>query len=187
MKKILVTAFEPFQDYLSNSSMLVLGRLEDKDIKTLLLPVSYKRARLELINAIDSIKPDYVLSLGMAFGSKKIRIEHLAINYQASTAKDNDGVIKNGAKIDLGLDAIFTRFSDNEIIDILNSHNIPTELSISCGGFVCNTVYYTPLEGTSGKALFMHLPEERENFSINTMTSSVKRVIDYLKNIEVSL
>lgn len=187
MKKVLVTAFEPFGDYLNNSSMMVLGRLEDKDIKTLLLPVSYKRARLELINAIDALKPDYVLSLGMAFGAKKIRIEHLGINYQASTSKDNDGVIKNGNKIDLGLDAIFTRFLDNEIIDNLNSHQIPTELSVSCGGFVCNTVYYTALEGTSGKALFMHLPEERENFSIDIMQEAVERVIDYLKNVEVTL
>lgn len=71
MKKVLVTAFEPFLDYESNSSMIVLGRLNEKDIKTLLLPVSYKRARLELIKAIDNLRPDYVLSLGMAYGAKK--------------------------------------------------------------------------------------------------------------------
>lgn len=118
---------------------------------------------------------------------KKIRIEHLGINYQASQSKDNDGIIKNGDKIDLGLDAIFTRFDDNYIINNLKEHQIPVELSLSCGGFVCNTVYYTALEGTSGKALFMHLPEERENFSIDTMVEAVERVIDYLKNFEDNL
>ena len=187
MKKVLVTAFEPFKDNLADSSMTVLGRIEDKEIKTLLLPVSYKRARLELINEIDKIKPDYILLLGMAKDINKIQLLHLGINFQASEELDNDGIKKSGDKIDLGLDAIFTKFNDNEIIDILNSHKIPTELSVSCGAFVYNTAYYTALEGVSGKALFMNLPEESKSFSINFMHEAVERVIDYLKNIEVTL
>lgn len=188
MKKILVTAFEPFLNYDSNSSMMVLNRLaDDKDIKTFLLPVSYKKARFALIDAIDKLKPDYILSLGMAFGLKAIRIEKLAINYQYSKEKDNDGVIKNGDKIDLGLDAIFTKFNEAEIVKLLNDKNIKTDLSLSCGGYVCNTVYYTALEGVSGKALFMHLPEENKDFSLDMMEEAAKRVIDYLKNTDIAL
>ena len=188
MKKVLVTAFEPFLDHVSNSSMAVLNRLtDDKDIKTFLLPVSYKKARFGLIDAIDKLKPDYILALGMAYGAKAIRVEKLGINYQYSKALDNDGVLKLGEKIDLGLDAIFTKFDENEIFKILEEHHIKAELSLSAGGYVCNTVYYTALEGTSGKSLFIHLPEEREDFSLDMMEEAVKRVIDYLKNVEITL
>lgn len=188
MKKVLVTAFEPRKDILSNSSMAILNRLsDDKDIKTFLLPVSYKKARFGLIDAIDKLKPDYILALDMASSANSILIEKLAINYQYSKLEDNDGIIKLGDKIDLGLDAIFTRFNENEILNLLLEHHIRVDVSLSCGGDVANTVYYTALEGTSGKALFLHLPQESKDFTLEEMEETVKRVVDYLKNIEIAL
>lgn len=51
--KILVTAFEEFGNVKGNSSLEVLKRLDIKD--KIILPVSYKRAKEELVKAVSNI------------------------------------------------------------------------------------------------------------------------------------
>ena len=57
--KILLTAFEAFNNDTINPSEEILKSIEDEDIIKILLPVSYERAKLELLNVI----MDYVKGL----------------------------------------------------------------------------------------------------------------------------
>lgn len=89
--KILVTAFEEFGNVKGNSSLEVLKRLDIKD--KIILTVSYKRAKEELVKAVLNIKPDFVLCLGQAGKESKIRLEMLGINYTRGSIPDNDGIL----------------------------------------------------------------------------------------------
>ena len=90
--RILLTAFEPFDGDVRNSSLDTL-----EGIKTLypkvILPVSYKRSKEELEKAIIKYQPDFILSLGQAGGDKEVRIEKIALNYTRASISDNDGVL----------------------------------------------------------------------------------------------
>ena len=52
-RKILLTAFEPFDATGSNSSLEVLKRLELPWLETAILPVSYRRAAEELTHLME--------------------------------------------------------------------------------------------------------------------------------------
>jgi pyroglutamyl-peptidase len=128
------------------------------------------------------------LSLGQAGGADKIRIEKIGINFRGASIKDNDGVLYQERRIDDGPDAIMTSLSCMDIIQLLGNENIPSTLSLSAGGFICNLVYFTSLEGMSGDALFIHLPyaegEGNPSLSISYMRDAIVKVLEYIKRIE---
>lgn len=185
MKKILVTAFEIFGGHKTNSSMLVLNELNN-DIIKLILPVSYEKARSLLIDKIKKEKPDFVLSLGLSYNDIKIRIEKIGVNFQGASSPDNDGVLKLDEKISNGNDAYITNVNTKEILAILKDNNIPSYLSLSAGGYICNTAYYTALEALNKNALFVHLPptkeEKEDGLELNLMVDAINLILNYLKN-----
>ena len=67
---------------------------------------------------------------------------------------------------------------------------IPTYLSLSAGGYICNTVYYTSLEQMNSKALFIHLPffsgqvdESKPSLPLEDMIKAIEYVINRIKSI----
>ena len=187
MKKILLTGFEPFGGLKTNPSMRVLDSINHSNVEKLLLPVSYKRSREILIDKIMEYKPDIILSLGLASSATKIRIEKIGINFQGAKAKDNDGILITDSKISDGPDGLITSFNTSDIIKLLEVKNIPVELSLSAGGYICNTIYYTGLEYNDKNALFIHLPNSKEEdingFEIDVLIRAVNEVLNYLNNV----
>lgn len=187
MKKILLTGFEPFGGLKTNPSMRVLDSINNPNVEKLLLPVSYKSSREILINKISEYKPDIVLSLGLASSATRIRIEKIGVNFQGAKAKDNDGILITDSKISDGPDGLITNFNTSDIIRLLDEKNIPVELSLSAGGYICNTIYYTGLEYNNKNALFIHLPNSKEEdingFEINVFIDVVKMTLNYLDNV----
>lgn len=157
-RSILLTAFEPFDATGSNSSLEVLKRLELPWLRTAVLPVSYRRAAEELTRLLDQYHPDLVVCLGQAGGESCVRLEKVALNYTRASIADNDGVLlKSGAVIPGGPDAIFTKAAIEDLIDRLSVHH-SVKLSLTAGSYVCNSTYYTALFHNNGNALFVHLP-----------------------------
>ena len=185
--KILLTTFEVFNGFKTNSSNLVLEKINNDNIIKLVLPVSYAKARKILIDKINEEKPDYVLSLGLAAGTNLIRVEKIGINFQGAKIADNDGILITDKKISDGADGIITKVNTEKIINLLNDNDIPNTLSLSAGGFICNTVYYTCLEYNKGKALFLHLPhttiEDEKGLDLDILVKGVSLVIDYIKSL----
>lgn len=184
--KILVTAFEEFGNVKGNSSLEVLKRLDIKD--KIILPVSYKRAKEELVKAVLNIKPDFVLCLGQAGKESKIRLEMLGINYTRGSIPDNDGVLfDRGFVKEGGSLALRCNLNIEDIVAKLNKI-IPCYLSLSAGAYICNTTYYTALDLMKGNALFIHFPYydgqvlKEPSMDIDKMVQGVKLVIDDILN-----
>ena len=182
--KFLITGFEPFYTNKTNPSGDALNRLKDDDVDTLLLPVSYLKVRELLENKIKTCKPDVVISLGLAQGRKCLTFELDGINYRKCSIPDNEGYQTNGELINpKGKDAYFTKFDLHSLIKSLKEINITSDISVSAGAYVCNTVYYNILEMQEiygYKALFIHLPGE-EALSLENDIKALKAIIKEIK------
>lgn len=191
--KILMTAFEPFDNLDSNSSLEVLKKINNDEIVKVVLPVSYIRSKEKIIEAIASNSPDIVICLGQAGMANSIRLEKLAINYTRASIPDNDGIKKElGFVIEGNKEAIFTNFPIEYMINDMTSsliENYNVKLSISAGSYICNSTYYVALNEMKGKALFIHLPYYKNQISdcnvfqmeIGEMVNTVNHIIDLLK------
>lgn len=162
MSNIIITAFEPFNQRNTNTSLEVLDNIKSKNISKKTLPVSWSRALEDVKNILD-LGPNLLVLCGEAAGRKKITIEKIAINYMDASIADNDGVINRNKKIFEGLDGYF---SNVDIFDIINKVNKDEEkvlMSLSAGSYICNATYYQALSKVYGntlstKVIFIHIP-----------------------------
>jgi len=160
--KILLTAFEPFDERSTNASMLLLEQLEESsDTNKVILPVTYDTKVLEeVIHTYDQY--DLVIHFGEAANRKKISLEQIALNRQGATIKDNLGVFKKD-EIILGKGPLAFE-TKIDLKSIANKANCPfLEISYHAGTYICNLVYYTSLnyiqnQHLKTKCLFIHCP-----------------------------
>ena len=95
MKKLLLTGFEPFLDYTLNPTMKVVEELEGISIGEYqvigkILPVDFSSAGRMILELIEEIEPEAVVSLGLAAGRFKMTPERIAINFKDGPV-DNEG------------------------------------------------------------------------------------------------
>ena len=104
IKKILITAFEPFGGERINPAQAVLERLPEAISGAALyrsvLPVSYRKSAVLLLEQIERVRPDAVVMLGQAGGRAKITPERIAVNLDHCEARDNDGEQRIDSVID---------------------------------------------------------------------------------------
>jgi len=151
--EILLTGFGPFGGNRVNPSQLVIERLGG-----VILPVSAERTPRSLQAALETRKPDAVLSLGLAEKRTEIQIERVAINLLDFRIPDNDG--KQPADlpvIDDGPAAYFSDLPLKAIIAAWEKEDIAGGISNSAGTFSCNQVLYLALH-QGFRAGFIHLP-----------------------------
>lgn len=163
--RILVTAFEPFGGDGVNPTMEVLSRLQPREgLSRLVLPVTFQGAGAALTRAVETIRPDAVLSLGLAGGRDRITPERVAINLDDARISDNDGLQPVDQPIvPGGPDAYFSTLPVREIVRRIEALGIPAGLSLSAGTYVCNHVMYTALHLAKTKypgmrCGFVHVP-----------------------------
>ncbi|MES2476834.1 MAG: pyroglutamyl-peptidase I [Verrucomicrobiota bacterium] len=164
--KILVTAFGPFAGRSENASMLVLHELKLRfpEIRTRILPVDAVVAPSRLKQALRSLRPDAVVMLGEAAGSKTIRLETRAWNEMDFRIPDIAGRLiaarpiredgPNSLNSTLPLDLIFTS---------LDADGHPVSTSNDAGRYLCNQVFYQTMDYLVGHDMeipagFIHLP-----------------------------
>ncbi len=164
--KILVSAFDPFNQEVTNASQLVLTELANHvQIIPVVLPTSFHRSFPLLRDAISSYNPDVVLLLGEAEHRAFISLERVAINIDDARIADNDGVQLIETKIERkGPDAIFTRLPIHELAAQLKAAGHPVAISNSAGTFVCNHIMYEALFHLPKKLPvgFIHIPILKE-------------------------
>lgn len=169
VKKVLLTAFEPFAGEIVNPSLEVARAItdmhfENAQVDVLELPVVRFQAIDMTIERLRIAKPDVVLMLGEAGRRSCVTPERVAINLDDFHIPDNAGdqprnepIIKDGPVgylSTLPIEAIVTR---------LTKAQIPAAISNSAGHYLCNRLFYRVMHEIAVERLpiragFLHLP-----------------------------
>ena len=99
MSNILITGFGAFLSHETNPAEKVAWALEKENHETVILPVSYARAKETLTKTLAHRNFDVILSLGLAAGRDHLSLETQAYNEMNSAHFDNDRVRKLGETI----------------------------------------------------------------------------------------
>lgn len=199
MKKLLLTAFEPFDDEIVNPSLEVARDIEsmnfaDAQVEVVELPVARFQATETAINCIHIAKPDVAIMLGEAGRRFHVTPERVAINMDDFHIPDNAGNQPQGEPIIKdGPVGYFSTLPLYPIVAQLKKSHIPASISNSAGLYLCNRLFYSVMhciavEKRPIHAGFIHLPYLHEqtvnqrlnvpNLSRETMTEAVRIAID---------
>ncbi len=162
--RVLLTAFEPYDDWTENSSWLTLMELlKDRpgsvELMTRRYPVELSSLQERLHQDLKQ-KPEVVLHLGQSPGAAAIKLEAIALNVAGC-------VDENGRElpplIDSGTLAFQSQMPLGDWSEKLRRAGIPAVVSYHAGTFLCNaTMYLThhwcQVHQHSMKVGFVHLP-----------------------------
>lgn len=168
MKKLLLTAFEPFGGEKINPSAQAAERLPRRigelEIATLILPVVFGKSAEKLRAAMDEIRPDAVFSIGQAGGRAELTPERLAVNLMDAPIPDNEKNQPHNVPVCAdGPAAYFSTLPVSAMADAIRGEGLPARLSNTAGLYVCNAVMYAALHHAARmlpRCLcgFMHVP-----------------------------
>lgn len=172
MKKLLLTGFEPFLDYTLNPTMKVVEELEGISIGEYqvigkILPVDFSRAGRMILELIEEIEPDAVVSLGLAAGRFKMTPERIAINFKDGPV-DNEGNQPVDEPVQLGGEAGYlSTLPVRTMVTRLREEGLPADISNTAGAYLCNNVMYEALHHAKihNKVVpsgFIHMPASHE-------------------------
>lgn len=190
MKKLLITAFEPFGGETLNPSQEAVFRISDVvgvySIERLLLPVEFETAVERVIAHSEVICPDVIISVGQAGGREKITPELVGINLRHAKIPDNAGNIPTDEPIlENGNAAYFSTLPVRKMAQAIDDAGIPAQVSYSAGAYVCNEVFYSLLShfsGTDTRVGFIHIPYSAEQNKHPSMELS-----DIVRALEIAI
>lgn len=199
MKKLLLTAFEPFDSQSINPSleaarvMTGIG-FPDAIVGVTELPVDRFRATETVINVVEGQRPDIVIMLGEAGGRFRITPERVAINVDDFRIPDNAGNQPRGEPIaEDGPVGYFSTLPIRAITDRLVKADIPAAISNTAGVYLCNRIFYSVMHFVATKEMpiaagFIHVPYMHEqaigrypdvpSFSRETIVEGVRLAIE---------
>lgn len=172
MKKLLLTGYEPFLDNPINPTMEIVKELDGKTVGGYLisgkvLPVEFKKTAEVAFRYYEEIKPDVVISLGLAPGRNRITPERIAINCNDGEP-DNEGYAPvDEPIIEDGPAGYFSTLPIRRFVNVLNEKGYPAEISNTAGTYLCNHIMYHMLhkadkENNQVLAGFIHIPASHE-------------------------
>jgi pyroglutamyl-peptidase len=166
--RALVTGFDPFGGARVNASIEAVrqlpARIGSLDIVTAELPTSYARSIPALKAAIAAARPAFVLCVGEAGDRAMLSVERVAVNLQDARIPDNDGAAPVDKPIVRGGPAAyFSTLPVRAMVAAIRAAELPAELSMSAGSFVCNHVFYGLLHIAAAnkrrfRGGFLHVP-----------------------------
>ena len=166
--KALVTGFEPFGGDRVNASLEAVRRLPPRvgelEIEMAELPTSYARSLAALEDAIVRSDPATVLCVGQAGDRPAICVERVAVNLQDARIPDNDGARPVDVPIVAGAPAAYlATLPVRAAVAALRAQELPAQVSMSAGTFVCNHVFYGLMRLADARrhvfrAGFLHVP-----------------------------
>jgi pyroglutamyl-peptidase len=164
MASVLLTAFEPYDRWKTNSSWLALVQLThdlppEPAVTTRLYPVDFAEVKRRLSEDLKA-NYDFAIHLGQAPGASHVRLEAIGINVGGSSSHPleqhqpltDDGPVAYRSPLPLGDWAVKLRRA-----------GIPAQVSYHAGTYLCNATLYLAsylAERFSLKtqAAFIHLP-----------------------------
>jgi pyroglutamyl-peptidase len=196
--KILLTAFEPYEQWTDNSSWLTLvellkNRPESHELVTRRYPVDLTRLRDQLYSDLQR-GFDAVIHLGQCPGSPTIKLESLAINF-AGRVEHSGQELK--AILEQGPLAYRSQMPLGRWVELLRDNSIPASVSYHAGTFLCNATMFLSLHygqnlKHGARVGFVHLPLATQQVANNPtalpslpvqiLASSVKILIEDLSD-----
>ena len=166
MKTILITGFDPFNGEEINPSWELAKRFDqiifkDYQVISKQLPTAFYRSQELLKTYINQYTPEIIICLGQAGKSETIRLERVAINLNDASIPDNDGIQPIDEIIKDKNNAYFSTLPIRTIQHALKKENIPVSLSLTCGTYVCNHVFYHLMDTIQSSDMiggFIHIP-----------------------------
>jgi pyroglutamyl-peptidase len=164
MSNVLITAFEPYDRWQSNSSWLSVIELTkerpaEPKITTRLYPVDFRAAKAKLHEDLQA-NYDFALHLGQAPGAANVRLEAIGLNVGGSSQQlpeefqplAVDGPAAYQSVLPLGRWA-----------GLMRRAGIPAQVSYHAGTYLCNATlylshYFTQQLGLKTRSCFVHLP-----------------------------
>jgi pyroglutamyl-peptidase len=176
--RILVSAFEPFDDRAANRSQQWLEAFLDRardaglahrvGLSAAILPVDYLRLPRALARLWRSERPDTWILLGESGAGDALRVERVAVNLIDAAIPDNAGRMRRDATVVRGGPAAYFATVDvRRVAATLGKDGARAVVSLSAGSFCCNQAFYAVrhLAATSRRAgakkariVFLHVP-----------------------------
>lgn len=166
MTRILLTAFEPYEEWTTNASWLALIELTrqlptDVEITTRLYPTELQRMKDKLVQDLKG-NFDYAFHVGQAPGSSSLQLEEVALNV-ATRGHSIDQVEQAGVVCCGGADAYLSPLPVRMYAKSLRQAGIPARVSFHAGTFLCNAILYWSCKLADDlelptKATFIHVP-----------------------------
>ncbi len=187
---VLVTGFEPFGVHLINPSQLIAETLNGTtlngaEIIGVVLPVDFDRSLKEARAAIDRYHPDVVLSLGLAAGSRVVKVEKIGVNLKRFPR--DDGTWSFPQRIDKkGPFFRVATLDAGGIAREMRHAGIPARQSFFAGMYICNSLFYGLLgdikeNNMTASVGFIHVPlldsQDPEGMALETLVDAVKIAI----------
>lgn len=192
--KILVTGFDPFGGEPINPALEAVKKLPkqigDAEVITLEIPTVFGKSLEKIEEAIETYKPDVVLSIGQAGGRFGITPERVAINIDDARIEDNEGnqPVDTSVYQD-GENAYFTNLPVKAMVVEMVKAGLPASLSNTAGTFVCNHVMYGVLYMIHKKyphmrGGFIHVPYIPQQVASKPNTPSMA-IEDITRGLEI--
>lgn len=175
--RVLISGFEPYGEMSVNPTQTLaeeagsLG-IEEIEVYSVLLPVNYDECVERLVEEVERISPDVVISCGLYPGRTAVTPERIGINVKDTMADDpiadNTGKSPVDEPIDPdGPDALFSLLPYRRIVENLKDAGIPTFVSNTAGTYICNNTLYGLLNHVRRNDLpiaagFVHFPASTE-------------------------
>lgn len=196
MKRVLVTAFEPFGGESINPALEIARRLREMpqedsiEVLTLTVPVTFADSHAVVIDELRRTRFDAVLLIGQAGGRSAVTVERIGINVDDAGIPDNAGVkLTDEPILADGPAAYFATIPVKEVVEAIRAEGIPAAVSNSAGTFVCNHLMYrvlAHLDGSDTIAGFIHVPwlpvqvanrPSQPSMSLDDMTRAIQAAI----------
>jgi pyroglutamyl-peptidase len=195
--RVLLTGFEPFGSHATNPSQEIVAMLAARaprtggrrvELQTAILQTEYDRAARRVASLIEELRPDAVVSLGVASKAEGICLERIALNLSDNELADNAGEIRLARQIVAeGPMVYFSTLPIDAMLKALRGADIPASISNHAGTYVCNHVFYTArhfLEKSRRKIPcgFIHVPVAggATNLSVARMADAIELTLESL-------
>lgn len=175
--KVLVSGFEPYGEMSINPTQILVEEakgfdLEEVEVHSVLLPVNYDECVERLLEEVERVSPDVVVSCGLYPGRTAVTPERVGVNAKDTMAEDPIPDNKGRSPVDdpvdpEGPDALFSLLPYRRIVDNLKAAGIPAFVSNSAGTYICNNTFYGLLDYVRRSdaptvAGFVHFPASTE-------------------------
>lgn len=167
-RRVLVTGFGPFGPHVHNPSGELAQRLDGATVAGAAVSGRVFETATDsigpnLTSALDDVRPDLLLCLGLAPGRPALSLERIAVNVRDFPLPDHAGVTVSDQPVHAGgPDGIFSRLPLGAILARWRADEVPCHVSNTAGTYLCNQMFYLACLAGRERGIpagFIHIPD----------------------------